>query len=172
MSKLIIINGATGVGKSTVALELHKSLPMAFLLEIDALRRHFSRYKELRKESLFASYGLALTICEQNLKQGRNVIIEKVIADNDDFLEDLISIGKSHGVDIYEIILNASKDVVVKRAADRGFKDGGSLTLDKVISFWEQIQDLIKRRSNAFVVDTDKMEIEDVLVKVKEHVNI
>jgi adenylate kinase family enzyme len=44
--KLIILNGPPGIGKSTVAQKLQKELPLSFLLEIDALRRCISNYRE------------------------------------------------------------------------------------------------------------------------------
>lgn len=169
--KLILINGTTGIGKSTLASRIHDEHPMAFLIEMDAIRRYFSKYKELRKESLLANYDLCKAICEENLKNSRTVIVEKIIPDNDEFIEDLHALGAKYGAQTCEIILNASKDTVVERAKLRGYSDGNSLTPDKVLNFWKQIQELIPRRPDAFVINTDNLDADNVFDLVNKHIS-
>ena len=169
-SKLIIINGATGVGKSTLASRLHQEIPMSFLIEMDAIRRYFSHYKEMRKESLFANYDLTKAISEHNLRQGHSVIIEKVIPDNDEFIDELIQIGLKNNAETHEIILHASKGVIVKRAELRGYSEDNSLTPEKVLKFWTGIEELIPRRPDAFVVNTDTLNSEELFdLIMKKH---
>jgi len=170
MNKLIIINGTTGIGKSTLASRIHQGLPMSFLIEMDAIRRYFSHYKKMRKDSLFANYELALAICENNLKNGRSVVIEKVIPDNDEFLDALIEMGKKYDAETTEVILNAKKETVVERAELRGYIEGNSLTPEKVVKFWEGMQELIPRRPDALVVDTDTLNAEEVFDLVNKKI--
>ena len=46
MSKIILINGACGIGKSTIAKLLHQEIEFSFLREKDEQRRKFSHYKD------------------------------------------------------------------------------------------------------------------------------
>jgi predicted kinase len=165
--KLIIINGPCGVGKSTVARKLHETLPLSFLLDIDAQRRFISRHIEMAPESLSLVNAVALGITEACLREGRDVIVEKKI-ENTQFLDDLIALGKKHGAETYEFILWAPKEVVMKRAADRGYRPGGSFTPEKCERFWHQIDDLKDRRPEAKVIDAGRLDSDGVLEAVKK----
>lgn len=46
MSKIILINGACGIGKSTIAKLVHQEIEFSLLQEKDEQRRKFSHYKD------------------------------------------------------------------------------------------------------------------------------
>jgi deoxyadenosine/deoxycytidine kinase len=62
--KIIIINGPTGIGKSTISRMVHKDLPLSFLLSIDEQRRYISHYRENRIESRDLVRNLALGVID------------------------------------------------------------------------------------------------------------
>jgi predicted kinase len=159
--KLILINGSTGVGKSTVAQKVHQMYPLSFLLEMDDQRRYINGYREFSSESKRLSLMVSEAIADTYLSAGHNVIIDKFLTDVD-VVEKFFAIGKKHNADVYEFILNAPKEVVVKRAEERGYKKGGLLTPEKVVLFWEEIQEHIKKRPQAVVIDTETLSQEEV----------
>ena len=159
--RLIIINGPSGVGKSTIAERISHALPLSLLLDIDAQRRFISGYRELRKESYDLVFNFCLAAVDAHLRAGHDVIIEKIIRNDDSKLTELERIGQQHGAQVYELILNARKETVLRRAHERGFQEGGSLTPEKAAQFWEEVQSLIPRRSNVHVIDTDQQTLED-----------
>lgn len=159
--KLILINGPTGVGKSTVAQKIHQARPLSFLMDIDALRRYISGYREHKDESKELSLLVSESIVETYLKAGHDVIIDKVFI-NAEITDRFIELGRKCGAEVCEFVLNASKDLVVNRAQERGFKEDSLLTPEKVIKFWEDTQEYLKGRPNAIVVNVEELNPEDV----------
>lgn len=168
--KLIIINGPTGVGKSTIAKKIHAEFPLSFLLEIDAQRRYIGEYKKNYKESGKLSLVVSNAIIDGYLQSGHDVIIDKVIVKTSTIL-DFIEIAKKHNAEIYEFILNSSKATLVKRAAERGYTEGNSLTPEKVEKFWEAIQKYIKDRPNSIEINTDKLDVDTVSKMIMNRIN-
>lgn len=160
--KLIIINGPPGVGKSTVAKEIHKTLPLSFLLEIDEQRRYVSHYREFSKESRDISYIVSRAIVEACLDSGQSVIIDKAMSDTE-VVDGFIQIAKKYNVTIYEFVLNASKELVMKRAEERGYREGGLLTPEKVEKFWKDTQEYLMKKTGAVEINTQNLNKEDVL---------
>lgn len=165
--KLIIINGTAGVGKSTLAEKLHELLPLSFLVNVDAQRRFISQYRENAKESNDLAFEVLLAITEACLKSKRDVIVDKMIWNINSTLDTLSGLGEKYSAEVHEIILEASKETVVRRVDGRGYKPGGLLTPEKVDRFWEETQKLKHERPNALVIDTDNLTAEQVLERVK-----
>lgn len=159
--KLIIINGSTGIGKSTVAQKIHESLPLSFLVDIDAVRRYVSGYREHREESRQMSLGVSEAMVEALLKAGNDIVVDKFFA-NVESVDRFIDLGRKYNADVYEFILNASKEFVIKRAEDRGYREGGLLTPEKVVKFWEDTQEYIPKRQSAIVVNVESLSQEEV----------
>lgn len=169
--KIIIINGPTGIGKSTISRMVHKDLPLSFLLSIDEQRRYISHYRENRIESRDLVRNLALGIIDNYLQTGNNIIIDAVITDIE-FIEKIVRIGQKHNSKIFEFILNYDKNTLIKRAKERGFREGGLLTPDKVIEFWHNIQLYIENRPDSQVLNTGNLTIEETCAFIKEQLLI
>lgn len=167
--KLIIVNGPSGVGKSTLVGRLHAEMPMCLLIDIDCIRRFITSYRENVKESSELSFRLAEVMLDAYLVSGHDVIIDKTLLYADEVLDTFITIGMAHGADVYEFILSVEKDVLIKRADERGFRPGGLLTPEKVIKHWEGSQRLVSDRKNAVVIDTSRLGAEEVYEKLKEY---
>ncbi|MBP6888432.1 MAG: AAA family ATPase [Candidatus Pacebacteria bacterium] len=159
--KLILINGPTGIGKSTTAQKIHQAYPLSFLVDIDALRRYISGYREYKDESKQLSLLVSESIVATYLRCGHDVIIDKVFIDTQT-VERFVELGKKYEADVREFVLNASKELVVKRAKARGYRESSLLTPEKVVKFWEETQEYIKKRSQATIVDVETLSEEDV----------
>jgi adenylate kinase family enzyme len=159
--KLILINGPTGIGKSTVAQKLHESHPLSFLVDIDALRRYISGYRDQKEESKNLSLLVSEAIIDTYLKSNHDVIVDKVFT-NVKTVDRLIELGKKYNAEIHEFILNASKELVIERAEKRGYRENGLLTPEKVVQFWEGIQEYIKVRPDATVINIETLTQEEV----------
>ena len=169
--KLIVLNGPSGIGKSTTALELQKELPLSLLIDIDAQRRYIQGYKEHREESAKLSYKYAIALTRAHLGFGYSVIVEKTALWADWFLEELEQSAQEYGAEFFEFILTAKKDILLSRATERGFIEGGSLTLAKVGEMWEESEKLPARRPKAVVIDTSEITPDETLRRVKENLN-
>lgn len=168
--KLILINGPVGVGKSTVSMYLHRDIPNSVLIDVDELRRSIPNYKEQRKESLLLAYEKTKDALMEHLKKGETVIIDKAIGSSET-LDSFIQVGKECGAGVREIILFASKEVVQRRADERGYKPGGLLTRERVGELWDESDRLRRNRQSLVVIDTNSLSIEETYEKVKHVVS-
>ncbi len=166
--KLIILNGPSGVGKSTVAARLHDEMPLSLLVDIDMARKQISNHREYRKESLALAYEHALAVVESHLKSGNSVIVDKAIVSAPAVLESLVDLGEKYDADVHEFILMASKEIVLQRAHSRGFREKSLLTPQKAEEIWEKAATTEKLRHNATVIDTNKMDADAVYEEVKK----
>ena len=62
--KLILLNGPSGVGKTTAAKKLHEIIPLSFLLDLDEQRQFISQFRIYPEESGSLSFDIALAIAE------------------------------------------------------------------------------------------------------------
>ncbi len=167
MSKLIIINGPCGIGKSTTAKNLHESMPLSYLVDVDEIGRNISHYREYREERWELREAVAFATVDAALSVDRDAVVEKMIF-WENVLDKYREIGEKHGAEIHEIILWAPKEFVMKRAEDRGWREGGLLTPEKCEQFWHEIDELKDKRPDAHIIDVTKLSEEEVLEEIKK----
>ncbi len=159
--KLIILNGPSGIGKSTVAKRLHADMPDSTLIDVDELRRSIPDYKTHRQESSMLSYQKAGVLIEESFKAKKSVILDKTISYSDT-IDSFVAIAKKFDVKVYEFILFADKEILQKRADERGYLPGSLLTRNRVGELWEKSDALRKERKNAIVIDTGQMTVDEL----------
>lgn len=164
---LIIINGPCGVGKSTIAQKLHESMPLSYLLDVDAVSRNISGYRKYKEERWELTQAVVVATLEAVLSTGRDCIVEKMIY-APETLDRYRKIAKRYGANVKEFILWATKSAVMKRAHERGWRDESLLTPEKCELFWEKINDLKNTRKKAIVIDTSRLKPDGVLERVQE----
>lgn len=166
--KMIIINGPTGVGKSTVAKLLHEQSAMSFLLNIDDIRRSISHYAEHREESGALSHAISREIVRSVFENGRDVILEKCMI-HSEVVDDYRAIADEFLADTREIILWAPKEFVLQRAHARGWHEGGLLTPEKCEQLWDKMNVFKDQRTQAHVIDVLDLTPDEVLNKMHEY---
>jgi predicted kinase len=165
--KLIIINGPTGVGKSTVSKLLHEQMPMSFLLNIDEVRRSLSLYAKHREASGELSHAISQSIIRTVFENGRDVILEKCMI-HPEVIDAYRAIADEFSADIHEYMLWAPKQLVLERAGNRGWHEGGLLTREKCEELWEKIDAFKDQRPQAKLIDVTGFTPDEVLKKMRE----
>jgi predicted kinase len=165
---LIILNGPTGIGKSTIAARLQAEMPDSAVVDIDEIRRSIPDYRENRQESLALAYKQAGEIIEESLAKGLDVIIDKTIT-GADILDSYRAIASKHGAEVLEFILFADKDTLQKRADERGYRPGSLLTRERVGEMWEKLDTLRAERPHAIVIDTASLDADSTLAKIRSY---
>ena len=168
--QLIILNGPCGVGKSTVARILHEQMPLSFLLDVDAQMHFISHYRDLREERWALTKAVGQAIVRACFREGRDVILEKMIYDPGT-LDSYRAVADELGADVREFILTASKETVLARAHNRGFRDESLLTPEKCERFWQEIERLKPLRPEAVVIETDDLTLDEAASRVRAHLS-
>lgn len=171
--KFIIINGPPGAGKSSLAEALHQALPpLSFLLKFDAQRRFVKDRHEYKLESEGLTYKVCKAIIETCLQEGKNVVFERAVKDPN-MLDDFIKLGEKYKAEIFELILWADKETIIKRNTNRGLPSDGlpdskGVSLETVEKFWTLINKFKNQRSKAHIINVKENNLEQVIDKAKQ----
>lgn len=159
MSKLIVINGPAGVGKSTVASILHGQLKPSYLLSCDTIRRFLNDYHEFPKQGRDLRNRIVLGVLDNLLQDDLTVILDQLHTDAS-MLDEYASIGNKHQAEVYEYFLWVSSDEELLhrfRARQNGPSKhpGSSLTEERVAAYWHNMKYLTETRNKESTLLTD-----------------
>jgi predicted kinase len=116
--RLILLNGAPGVGKSTLAQRFVDDRPLALALDIDTVRAMLGGWLERPVESGLAARAMALEMARTHLRAGHDVILAQYVG-RPDFIYQLDRLALDAGVQFIEITLLAEPADVVARFTRR-----------------------------------------------------
>jgi predicted kinase len=110
---LLVINGAPGVGKSTLGRLYSRVHPLSLVIDIDSIRTQLGRWEEL-DESRQIARDLAVALVRAHLGSGHVVIVPQFIG-RPEFVERLRLVAAESGVRFVEVVLTDDSDAVVDR---------------------------------------------------------
>ena len=113
VSQLIHLNGAPGVGKSSLARRYLEDHPLALLIDIDGIRSALGCWESV-EESKVVARTLAVAMAEQHLRDARHVIVPQYLGRRD-FIATLEGVARRCDARFVEVVLEAPVAV----AADR-----------------------------------------------------
>lgn len=116
MTRLVLINGAPGSGKSTIAQALAQDKAMTLALDIDGLKHSLGRWDEDPSASGLHARRLATALASEQLRAGFDLVIGHA---RTAFIEDLERIAARHGARFYEFVLDLDAATLAKRLAER-----------------------------------------------------
>ena len=118
VSRLILINGAPGSGKSTVASELAARHRMMLALDVDVLKHSLGRWAEDTTESGLQARRLALAATREHLKAGYDVVLGQYLS-RVEFIEALEALAVEQRAQFHEFVLTLSVRDLAARLAQR-----------------------------------------------------
>jgi len=118
MPCLVLINGAPGSGKSTIAQALAQDREMTLALEVDAIKHSLGRWDADPSASGLHARRLSLALAEHHLSAGYDVIVGQYLA-RTPFIEDLAALAKRHHEPLFEFVLDIDASTLSDRLALR-----------------------------------------------------
>ena len=118
MATLVLINGAPGSGKSTIASALAAARPLALALDIDVLKHNLGTWRSDQHRSGLQARRLALALIRRQLGDGLDVVVGQYLA-RPEFIEDLESVAAESRAPFVEVVLLLDAARLAVRLAGR-----------------------------------------------------
>lgn len=118
MPRLVLINGAPGTGKSTMAHALAQDRPLTLALEVDAIKHWLGRWEEDPTASGLHARRLSLALAEEHLKAGYDVVVGQYLA-RPSFIDNLAALAGRLGALFYEFVLDIDAHTLADRLTSR-----------------------------------------------------
>jgi predicted kinase len=114
---LLLINGAPGVGKSTLAHRFADEHPLALIIDIDSIRTHLGQWAKVDESKLVAR-DLALALTRAHLLDGHDVIVPQYLG-RPEYRERLRLLATETDVPFVEVLLTDDADRITQRFRER-----------------------------------------------------
>ena len=114
---MIIIDGPMGSGKTTIGRLLHKELPRTAILSTDAIKFFISDFERCERDKAITT-AVLFAMCKEYAKQGINVLLPQGFWKKE-YIDPYIAFAKEHDLALFIYQLEAPRDVLLQRIANR-----------------------------------------------------
>lgn len=162
MARLILINGAPAIGKSTLARRYVDDHPLSLNLDIDMIRSMLGRWRRAPAEAGRAARAIALGAARTHLASGNDVVIPQLVA-RPEFLDDLARLADEASADFHEIMLAAEVSDLITRYAGRGPTVAAThdfIDADELATFHQRLTTMLAARPWSQVVQSRTGDLE------------
>jgi predicted kinase len=118
MARLVLINGAPAIGKSTLARRYGQDYPLTLVLDVDQVRNMLGRWLDSPEESGTLARRMAIAMAGVSLREGHDVVVPQFLG-RVDFILSLQDLCESVDADFVEVALLSSREDVVRRFSQR-----------------------------------------------------
>jgi predicted kinase len=159
VSRLILLNGPPGGGKSTLARMYADRHPLTLDLDIDRVRDMLGSWRDDPHHAGLAARAIALAAARTHLAAGRDVIIPQFLG-RMTFIEQAEAVAREAGVSFRHVVLLDTKDNALRRFAARGPVDGRPVSPDEFSRMYDRLLTVIGARPDIAVISTRDGEVD------------
>jgi predicted kinase len=160
VAHLVLINGAPGSGKSTVAHRLAQDRPLDLALDVDIIKHSLGQWDTDMTAAGYQARRLALAIVGAQLDSVHDVYIGQFLA-RTEFIEQLQSAAESRVATFVEVILIADEDTLRHRLTHRSAHperaehvvNASLLAAEDVPALVQAVDEIATMRPSANLVD-------------------
>ncbi|WP_218126302.1 AAA family ATPase [Glycomyces sambucus] len=116
--RLILLNGAPAVGKSTLARRYAEDRPLALVLDLDVLRPMLGRWRDDPGAAGLRIRSVASAAAREHLAAGYDVVVPQLVG-RVEFIERLAAVAAEAGARFHEVYVLDDAASVVQRFAER-----------------------------------------------------
>jgi len=114
----VLINGAPGAGKSTLACALAQDRALTLPVDVDGIKHSLGRWSEDAVAAGLHARRLSLALVHEHLAAGYDVVMGQYLA-RTEFMEDLSRLAAQHGARFWEFILEVDEATLAERLTRR-----------------------------------------------------
>ena len=118
MPRLVLINGAPGSGRSTMAQALAQDREMTLAVDVDTIKHSLGRWDEDPAASGLHARRVSLALAEEHLSAGYDVVLWQYLA-RVSFIEDLAALAERLDARFFEFVLDIDAPTLANRIALR-----------------------------------------------------
>lgn len=163
MARVILINGAPGSGKSTIAHHLAQDRPLDLALDLDVLKHSLGQWDADMTAAGYQARRLALAVVGAQIDSGQDVYVGQFLAKTE-FIDQLQSAAEDHGATFVELILTADVSTLQRRLSERALHPGrpehlinsSVVSTEDVPTLVRAIDRLAKLRPSAKLIDASR----------------
>jgi predicted kinase len=121
VARVILINGAPGTGKSTIAHQLAQDRPLDLALDLDVLKHSLGQWDADMTAAGYHARRLGLAVVGTQIDSGHDVYVGQFLAKTE-FIDQLQSAAEAHGAAFLEVILTADVSTLQRRLMQRALR--------------------------------------------------
>ena len=164
---MLIIDGMTGAGKTTVSKLLAEKIPRVAIIGMDKVKRFISDFERGERDNQIAR-DVVFVMAEKYFDHGISVIVEQPFRSDED-LKKFEDLARRYSFPVYKVQLFTTPETALKRVQDRQANLEDKLTEERInrnISLFKN-----KAHKGFVVIDTSNISSLEVANKIMQTLN-
>lgn len=160
-TKVILLNGFAGSGKTTLARKYIDAHPLSMVIEGDELIANIGDWLDNEDTARSLVFSLTKNMISTAVKSGHDVVVPFLVTRGEEVAE-IEETALSSGAQFYEFYLATHKEHAIQRLLDRGtWGESGTPPLTKedlatITNLYDRMEDQLQKRPNQINIEVEE----------------